>query len=284
MASSHGANADQPCRVLVLVAHPDDAEVGAGGLIVRHCRLGSVVRIVSVTDGRSGHYSLSPEVLADIRRREARAAGERVGAEYVTWEYPDGELEASLEVRRAIIREIRAFAPDLVLTHRANDYHPDHRAVGISVQNASYMVTVPNICPDVAALRRDPVVASMVDLFTRPSPMRPDVILDVVEEFDLAVQMAACHESQFFQWLPYHDGCLHAVPNELGERFEWLADRFQELHRRRQEHFADALVAAGLRLEDGAAVELFEISEYARQPGSEELAWLFPGWLSARRA
>lgn len=277
MANSAIANSGEPCRVLVLVAHPDDAEVGAGGLIVRHCRAGSVVRIVSLTDGRSGHYSLPPDSLADVRRREARLAGERVGADYVTWEFPDGELEPSLPVRRAVIREIRSFGPDLVITHRINDYHPDHRAVGMVVQDASYMVTVPSVCADVPALRVDPIVASMVDLFTRPNPLRPDVILETPEEFDLAVQMAACHESQFFQWLPYHDGELHAVPNLPVERFEWLAERFRRLHAARRRHFAEALVGRGMPLEIDNPIELFEISEYARRPAPAELERLFPG-------
>ena len=118
------------CRVLVLGAHPDDAEVSAGGLVVRHCLAGSSVRIISVTDGRSGHHEIPPESLVDVRRQEARAAGQRVGAEYETWDFPDGALQPTLEVRSAIIREIRSFAPDLVLTHRTNDYHPDHRYTG----------------------------------------------------------------------------------------------------------------------------------------------------------
>ncbi len=200
-----------------------------------------------------------------------------MGAEYVTWEFPDGELEPSLTVRRAVIREIRSFGPDLVITHRTNDYHPDHRAVGMVVQDASYMVTVPSICADVPALSADPIVASMVDLFTRPNPLRPDVILETTEEFDLAVQMAACHESQFFQWLPYHDGELHSVPNLPAERFEWLAERFRRLHAARRRHFAEALVGRGIPLEIDNPIELFEISEYARRPAAEELERLFPG-------
>ncbi len=265
------------CRVLVLGAHPDDAEVSAGGLIVRHCRLGSAVRIISVSDGRSGHHQIAPEQLVDVRRREARAAGERVGAVYETWDFHDGSLEPNLSLRSAIIREIRQFAPDLVLTHRTNDYHPDHRAVGMAVQDASYMVTVPHVCPDVPALRRDPVVACMGDLFTRPVPLRPDVILDVRAELDVAVQMAACHESQFFQWLPYHDGILDSVPSSPHERFEWLLDWMKSRYRARLQHFQQAIVARELKLDDDLAVEVYEISEYAAQPDSTTLSRLFPG-------
>ncbi|MCA9132621.1 MAG: PIG-L family deacetylase [Planctomycetales bacterium] len=263
-------------RILVLGAHPDDAELSAGGLIVRHCRRGTRVRIVSVTDGRGGHHEISSEDLVPIRRREARAAGERVGADVDVWDFHDGALEPSLALRAAIIREIRTFAPDLVLTHRPNDYHPDHRAVGTAVQDASYMVTVPRVCPETPALRSDPVVAYMCDLFTRPNPLRPDVVLDVSSEFDLAAQMAACHESQFFQWLPYHDGILEQVPEADEERFEWFCGWLEEVHGRRRQHFQAALTARGLPLETKPKVEVYEVSEYAAKVDAARLAALFP--------
>ncbi len=273
------SSAQGPVRVLVIGAHPDDAEVSAGGLVVRHCRLGSSVRMVSVTDGRSGHHEIPPDELVRIRRLEALQAGERVGAEYAVWDFPDGALEPSLAVRSAIIREIRQFAPDLVLTHRPNDYHPDHRAVGVAVQDASYLVTVPHVCPETPTLSRDPVVAYMCDLFTRPNPLRPDVLLDTSDEFDLAVQMSACHASQFFQWLPFHDGLLDQVPAGAAGRHEWLCQWFRELHRRRRQHFQTALVERRQKLEECTTIEVFEISEYAGQADTERLAQLFPGML-----
>ena len=149
---------DHPLRLLILGAHPDDAEFHCGGLISIYRQLGHEVKIVSVTNGAAGHHQRSADELSRIRRQEAGAVAERIGASYDVWEFPDGELQPTLEVRRRIIREIRTFAPNLVLTHRTNDYHPDHRAVGQAVQDASFTVTVPLIVPDTAALRRDPVV------------------------------------------------------------------------------------------------------------------------------
>lgn len=268
---------DDAVRVLVFGAHPDDAEVYAPGLLVRHARMGHQVKIVSVTDGRSGHHVIPPAELVRVRRAESLRAGKRIGAEYVTWDFPDGALEPSLKVRWVIIEEIRRFAPHLVLTHRPSDYHPDHRAVGTAVQDASYLVTVPHICPDVPALRSDPVVAYMCDLFTRPAPLQPDVILDVTDEFNLSVQMAACHESQFFQWLPWHDGVLNQVPDEPDARFEWLCGWFANLHRQRREHFQSALVARGLPLDEALAIEVFEVSQYAGKADAEQMNRLFPG-------
>ena len=147
---------NEPLRLLVLGAHPDDAEFHAGGLAKIYRELGGVVKMVSLTDGSAGHFQRPPAELGPIRRVEAAAAGRVIGAAYETWDIPDGQLMPTLEVRERVIREIRTFAPDLVLTHRTCDYHPDHRAVGQLVQDASYLVTVPNVLRDVPALRKDP--------------------------------------------------------------------------------------------------------------------------------
>jgi N-acetylglucosamine malate deacetylase 1 len=270
---------ESACRVLVLGAHPDDAEVAAGGLLVRHRQLGSVVRIISVTDGRSGHHQRSPDDLVHIRREEARKSGELIGAEYLTWNFPDGELQADLKVRSAIIREIRAFKADLVLTHRPNDYHPDHRAVGQAVQDASYMVTVPHICPNVPALRSDPVVAYMSDLFTRPNSLRPDIVLDIADEFESVVRMAACHHSQFFEWLPYHDGKLQEVPASDEAQLAWLHVWLTGFLQHRWIHFQSEVCQRVLHASGSPLIEVYEISEYAGQLREDLRAKLFPGSL-----
>src|SRR5574340_1504974 len=170
---------DRPPRLLILGAHPDDAEYHAGGLAAMYRRLGHAVKMVSLTNGGAGHHATPPQELAAIRRCEAAAAGAVIGATYEVWDIPDGDLMPTLDLRRRVIREIRSFAPDLVLTHRVHDYHPDHRAVGQLVQDASYLVTVPHVVPEAPALRKDPVVAYMADLFTRPCALAPDVVLDV---------------------------------------------------------------------------------------------------------
>ncbi len=138
---------DHSLRLLVIGAHPDDADIGAGGLAVIFRRLGHVVKFVSVTNGAVGHHQMSGQPLVARRRAEAQAAGEIIGAEYEVWDYPDGQLLPTLEARKQVIRLIRQFSPDLLLTHRPNDYHPDHRYTSQLVQDAAYLVTVPNICP-----------------------------------------------------------------------------------------------------------------------------------------
>ena len=176
-----------PLRLLILGAHPDDAEFHAGGLAALYRQHGHTVKMISLTNGDAGHQQMSGPPLAARRRQEAAAAGRVIGAEYVTWDNHDGQLMPTLEVRYQVIRELRTFQPDLVLTHRTNDYHPDHRAVGNVVRDASYMVTVPPVVPDVPILRKDPVVAYMPDPFTKPYPLEPHVVIDITEQVDTVV-------------------------------------------------------------------------------------------------
>ena len=271
---------DEP-RLLILAAHPDDAEYHAGGLATIYRSLDRSVKMVSVTDGAAGHHERSPEELIDLRRMEAAAAGAVIGATCETWDFPDGRLERTLELRHRIIREIREFQPNLVLTHRTCDYHPDHRAVGQCVQDASYMVTVPHVAPDVPALRKDPVVAYLPDLFTRPAPMRADIVIDVTDQMESIARMLACHRSQVFEWLAYEEDILDTVPEGEHERLDWVQTWFAKHIRPRSERYRDELVAA-YGEQRGAVVEfieMFEISEYARQPDTEYRRQLFPNML-----
>lgn len=265
-------------RVLVLGAHPDDAEYAAGGLTSKMRWAGHTVKFVSVTNGAAGHQRLQPDQLRAVRKEEAAAAGEVIGVEYDVWENPDGSLMPTLEVRTQIIAEIRRFQPDLVLTHRLCDYHPDHRAVAQAVQDACYMVTVPLVVPEVPALRKDPVVAYMVDTFTRPSVLKPDVLLDVADQLEVIVSMLACHRSQVFDWLPYNEGISDTVPESEEERHRWLREWYIGRVRDRAELFREQLIAL-YGPDQGKEVvvcEALEISEYAAPLTAEKRAWLFP--------
>lgn len=266
-----------PARLLILGAHPDDADFHAGGLATIFRARGDVVKMVSVTDGGAGHHQLAPPELIVVRRREAAAAGALIGAEYVTWDFPDGRLEPSLAVREAIIREIRSFRPDVVLTHRTCDYHPDHRAVGQAVQDASYMVTVPLVCPDVPALRRDPIVMLMPDRFTRPAPLRADVAIDVTPHIATIVRMLACHESQFFSWLAYNAGYEERLPKDHAGRYSFLLNWYKDRLRPMAERNRGALIEAygedrGRQIE---FAEFYEVSEYAASLDDAAQARLF---------
>ena len=267
-----------PLRLLILGAHPDDAEFHAGGLAAIYRGLGHVVKMVSLTNGDAGHHEISGEELAARRRAEAAASGRLIGAEYVTWDHHDGQLQPTLELRWQVIREIRTFAPDLVLTHRPDDYHPDHRAVGNVVRDASYLVTVPPVVPDVPILRKDPVVAYMSDRFTKPYELEAHVALDITEQVDTVVEMLCCHVSQVFEWLPYNRGVADQVPQGEAQRRQWVKDWYLARVRPLTERYRQRLVETYGPTRGGQIefAEVFEISEYAAPLDDAARRRLFP--------
>jgi LmbE family N-acetylglucosaminyl deacetylase len=278
--------ADQPLRILVIGAHPDDADIKAGGTSAKWCSLGHVVRMVSLTDGRAGHQAEHGPQLARRRRAEAQAAAATIGATYEILDHPDGELDDRLEYRAEVIRLIRSFRPDLVITHRSTDYHPDHRFAGLLVQDASYLLTVPAICPEVPHLAACPVILSFSDAFTKPCRFEPHVVVDIDAEFDRVVAMLDCHASQFYEWLPYNAGYLDQVPRDEDARRAWLGERL----RRRLEPMADRyrdLVVRTYGAEHGGRVriiEAFEVSEYGAPLDAAARARLFPFLPAGARA
>ena len=264
--------------LMIIGAHPDDAEVRAGGLAARCAERGGRVMMVSVTNGNAGHHEMEPEALARRRREEARRSGEVIGAEYLVLDHPDGRLTASIEVREELIGLIRRFGPDLVLSPRPFDYHPDHRAVGEAVVDASYLLTVPLIRPDVPILRTMPVIAYTRDGYTRPVPFRPDVVVAVDEYFEAKCRMAGCHESQYFEWLPYNRNALDQVPTGERERWQWHVHNCEQRFGFLADECRDGLLER-YGEERGRRVryaEPFEICEYGRRPDAEEIDRVFP--------
>lgn len=173
---------------------------------------------------------------------------------------------------------IRRFQPDLILTHRPNDYHPDHRATSQLVCDAAYMVTVPAVVPNVPFLKTNPVIAFLSDDFQCPYPFRPTVVVDVTSVFPEIVEMQAAHISQFYEWLPYNQGILDQVPADAVQRKAWLATQAKERLKTVADRFRAELIAT-YGPERGAKVEYaeaFEGCEYGSPLTTENAKKLFP--------
>lgn len=262
-------------RVIAFGAHPDDCDIRSAGTAALFAAGGHAVKFVSVTNGDVGHHLIHGTALAQRRLAEAKESARRLGIEYEVLNNHDGELLPTLEVRKQIIRQIRQWNADIVLAPRPNDYHPDHRYTGVLVQDAAYMVVVPNVAPDTPPLRRNPVFLYFEDRFQRPNPFRPDIAVAIDEVWEQKVSALDAHVSQVYEWLPWVDGKLEEVPKDPVARKKWLATtRAPE---------ATSAIRAALEkwygVEKAARVktaEAFELCEYGRRPSDEEIRKLFP--------
>jgi len=262
-------------RIIMIGAHPDDCDLGGGGTAILFAKMGYAVKFVSVTNGDAGHQTMKGKELAKRRFAEAQEAGKRFGVTYEVLDNHDGQLLPTLDVRLQIIKEIRTWNADVVIAPRPNDYHPDHRYTGVLVQDAAYMVAVPNVAPETPALKKNPVFLYFQDNFKRPNPFRPDVAIDISSVFAQKVHALDAHQSQFYEWLPWIGHFLDQVPQNTSEREAWLAktraraitpDVYNALEKWYGKERASQVKQA----------EAFEVCEYGAQPSDEDLKKFFP--------
>ncbi len=265
-------------RVLVIGAHPDDCDVKAGGTAALWRQHGAQVRFVSVTNGESGHHKIHGSELAKIREAEAAAAGALLDIRYDVLEFRDGALLPTLEARDQIIALIREEQPHLILTHRPNDYHPDHRYTSQLVCDAAYMVTVPAVVPNVPALADNPVIMYLSDHFARPYPFSPTVAVDIEDTLDSLIDMLDCHKSQFYEWLAFNHHYEDQLPSEPDRRKAWLKERYQERLAPLADTYRDLLVSiyGAERGPQIRYIEAFELCEYGSPLTAENTPRLFP--------
>ena len=170
---------DGKLRIICFGAHPDDNEFRAGGVAALWAAAGHHVKFVSVTNGDIGHFEAAGGRLAQRRAAEVQRCAEILGITTEVLDIHDGELMPTLENRRTISKLIREWKADVVIAHRPNDYHPDHRYTGVLVQDAAFMVTVPFFNPETAPLRKNPVFLYYPDRFQKPYPFRPDIVVGI---------------------------------------------------------------------------------------------------------
>jgi N-acetylglucosamine malate deacetylase 1 len=281
--ASDSAAGEGPIRVIVFGAHPDDAEIKAGGVAARWAARGHAVKFVATTNGDIGHARMGGGELARRRRAEVEEAARvlGIGATEVL-DIHDGELMPTLENRREIVRLIREWRADLVISHRPNDYHPDHRYTGILVQDAAFMVIVSQFLPTVPQLARNPVFMFCEDGFQKPNVFEADVVVSIDETIEKKVEALWALESQVESlWATGDFERVVPVPADAAGRAARRAEvteRFKQRAQRTADRFRDRLIElygeeAGRKVR---YAEAFELCEYGRQASPVELRRLFP--------
>jgi N-acetylglucosamine malate deacetylase 1 len=270
---------DGKLRIICFGAHPDDCELQAGGTAALWASQGHHVKFVSLTNGDIGHWLEAGGPLARRRRLEVLRAAEVLRVTTDVLDIHDGELVPSLENRRTVTRLIREWQADIVMSHRPNDYHPDHRYTGVLVQDSAYMVAVPFFCPDTAPLKKNPVFLFYPDNFQKPQPFQADIAIDIGPVMEQKLEALGLMDSQFLEGGAL--GSAELIPEDP-EKQKARRKQVRAGHAKRNqaiaERFRDKLVewygkekAAGITY-----AEAFEICEYGRRPSKEELAKLFP--------
>jgi LmbE family N-acetylglucosaminyl deacetylase len=270
---------DGKLRIIAFGAHPDDCELKAGGAAAKWAALGHHVKFVSVTNGDIGHWRMAGGPLARRRTAEVQSCARILGIDTQVLDIHDGELEPTLPNRRTITRLIREWKADVVLAHRPNDYHPDHRYTGILVQDAAYMVTVPFFCPDVPYLEKNPVFLYYSDRFQRPNPFRPDIVVDIDDVIEKKLAALDALESQFFEGGA--NGSADLLPKDAAgrqRRLTQVREGFRERAAGAARQYRGKLVEIygkerGDRVQHA---EAFELCEYGAQPRPAELRRLVP--------
>jgi len=268
-------------RIIVFGAHPDDCELKAGGIAAKWAKHGYHVKFVSATNGDIGHAEMAGGTLAKRRTAEVKKAAKMLGIESEVLDNHDGEIMPTLEKRKEFVRLIREWKADIVISHRPNDYHPDHRYTAILVQDAAYMVTVTFFCPDVPQLKKNPIFLYMSDRFQKPNPFDPDIVVGIDEVFDHKIAAIWSFESQIESlWSTGGFERLKLIPTNPAEREKFRLN-FQNRVARRDASTAQKYRDKLKELygeKEGTEIkyaEAFEICEYGRQPSIDELKELF---------
>jgi N-acetylglucosamine malate deacetylase 1 len=270
---------DNKARIIVFGAHPDDPEIGASGVATMWAARGHAVKLVAVTNGDIGHWKESGGELYRRRKAEVERAAKNNGYTVELLDNHDGELEPTLENRKKITRAIRQWKADIVISHRPNDYHPDHRYTGVLVQDAAYMVTVPNFCPEVPHLTKNPIFLYSSDRFDKPNPFAADIVVAIDEVMEKKLDGLLGMVSQFYEGGANGDESLmNKDPHFIVQRQQRVRERFVN----RQKEIADKYrtqLESYYGKERAAKVqyaEAFEICEYGQRPSRAEIKKLFP--------
>lgn len=265
-------------HTLFIGAHPDDADIKFGGTAIKFLEQGHTVTYLSMTNGDAGHQTMSGKELAQRRKKETEAVAQMLGLTYLVLDNHDAQLQATVENRNQLIKIIRQQKPDLIITHRPNDYHTDHRNTSLLVQDAAYLIAVPNVMPQTSRLDYNPVIMYHQDNFTKPYPFMPNVFVDISDVIDKKMEALACHESQVFEWLPFIEGYLDDVPTSkyTKTRIEWLKKYWSNPGNGNKHLLQLKKLLPEEQFEKITQIEAFEACEYGGELTQQKAKELFP--------
>jgi len=265
---------DGKLRIIAFGAHPDDCEIKAGGVAAMWAAQGHHVKFISTTNGDIGHFKMAGGPLAQRRTREVKEAARILGIETEVLDNHDGEIMPTLENRKDFVRLIREWKADIVLSHRTNDYHPDHRYTGVLVQDAAYMVIVPFICPDVPHLKTNPVFMYFSDRFRKPNPFEPTIVVSIDDVIEQKLDAMAALESQFAEGgVSGNESRIAKNDSQRAKARREVRERFRRRFEATANRYRDKLIEL-YGEEKGKKVrcaEAFEVTEYGRRPSDNEL-------------
>jgi LmbE family N-acetylglucosaminyl deacetylase len=231
-----------------------------------------------MTNGDVGHFEMAGGPLAKRRKAEVADCARILGIETEVLDIHDGELIPSLENRKTVARLIREWQADIVLSHRPNDYHPDHRYTGVLADDAAILVMAPFFTPDTPPTARNPVFLHYSDDFQRPYPFKADVVVSIDETAEKKWSCVTAMPSQFGDKDSWQGRTRPDVPPGDRERPAYLLELVKQRTAAVADKYRDRLIAM-YGEQRGKAVkyaEAFELCEYGRQPPAEELKKLFP--------
>ena len=214
-------------RVLAIHAHPDDIEFQCAGTLALLKQRGCHITTATMTPGDCGSAELGHEEISAVRRSEAQAAADLLGADYLCLEFRDLSITHDNDARRRVTEVIRRTRPDIVLTAPPVDYMSDHEVTSRLVRDACFNASVPNYktqqwepAPPTDHIPHLYFVDALEGLDWFGRPIDPEFILDISATFDLKLKMLACHASQR-EWLRKQ----HGVDEYLESCRRWSAAR-----------------------------------------------------------
>jgi len=190
-------------HVMVITAHPDDSEFGAGGTVAALTREGKSVSYCILTNGNKGSSDreMTPERLVKIREEEQRNAARVLGVETIDFlGFPDCELENTRETRLAVTASVRRHRPDLIICQNPNRTknfgvsHRDHRVAADIVLDCVYPLARDHMAfPELLAQGLEPHKVKEVHMMWWDDP---EIVVDISETIDLKIKALLCHVSQ----------------------------------------------------------------------------------------